>query len=131
MKNHIIRLYVKIIKINIKGYLKSLNNNEIKLIETKGVKKNNELSYYHNKINHKLIIDNDKILLTRENEEFKNILEFSKNKTIQSEYILKENNYKVFINIKTLRLEKTTNTITIKYKIIDSNEIYEYKIEMR
>ena len=131
MKNHIIRLYVEIIKINIKGYLKLLDNNKIDIINAKAIKNNNQLSYFHDNIQHKILIDNNKITLTRENNEFKSIIEFKKNLINPSYYLLKEKQLEININIKTINLIYNKNEIIIVYKVLEADETYEYKIEMR
>ena len=55
---------------------------------------------------------------------------FSQNRSILSEYIIKENNLCVDIEVKTLELLQSEKEIYIKYEIVDSNTIYEYKIIM-
>ena len=78
-----------------------------------------------------MILNKEKeIILIRENKDFKNILTFSQNRSILSEYIIKENNLSVFIEIETIKLDKEENGIYIKYKINESDIIYEYKITM-
>ena len=119
------------IKIQIKGHLKSLNNNGTTIIDTKGIKNKNKISYIQNEISHKLTLENNKIYLIRENKEFKNIFEFELNKKNKCYYLLKENNIEIDINIETQKIENNNNKIIIIYKVLDSNEIYEYKIEMR
>ena len=131
MKNHIIRLYVEIIKINIKGYLKLLDNNKIDIINAKAIKNNNQLSYFHDNIQHKILIDNNKITLTKKNNEFKSIIEFKKNLINPSYYLLKEKQLEININIKTINLIYNKNEIIIVYKVLEADETYEYKIEMR
>lgn len=122
---------MKIIKINIKGHLKSLNDNSITIINTKGIKNNNKISYIQDDISHKIIIEQHKITLIRENNEFKSIIDFIPNIINKSYYLLKENNINLYINIKTNKMNINNNQITIEYEIIDSHELYEYKIEMR
>ena len=60
--------------------------------------------------------------------EFKNILTFSLNRSILSEYIIKKEDLCLEINIKTLELSIKDKIIYIKYLILDSNTIYEYKL---
>lgn len=122
---------VEIIKINIKGYLKLLDNNKIDIINAKAIKNNNQLSYFHDNIQHKILIDNNKITLTRENNEFKSIIEFKKNLINPSYYLLKEKQLEININIKTINLIYNKNEIIIVYKVLEADETYEYKIEMR
>jgi len=103
---------------------------ETEKIQEKAILNKNRLTYIKNNIKHTIIFKEKDIILIRENKEFKNILTFSKNRSILSEYIIKENKLSIYIEIKTLELTKTDNELCIKYKIIDSNIIYEYKITM-
>lgn len=80
---------------------------------------------------HKLNISKEDIILVRENNEFKNTLIFSLNKQTVSNYLLKENNLLIDINIKTKKIEKDNDKITIIYEVMESSETYEYQIEMR
>ena len=122
---------MKIIKIILNGHIKSLTENMVNKIDTKGIKKDNIISYISNNVSHKLIIDKDKITLIRENNEFKSIMEFIYNKPSNSIYLLKENNIEINIKLKTTSIKNTENQISIIYEILDSKEKYEYKIEMR
>lgn len=60
----------------------------------------------------------------------KNILTFSKNRSILSEYIIKSNSIQVDIEVETLDLLVEENLIYIQYKITDSDCCYEYKINI-
>ena len=121
---------MKYIKIRIKGYLKNINENNINEIDTFGIKRNNIISFIDNDVKHKIIIKDNIITLLRENEEFINNIKFSKGKKYISEYCLKENNFTVELNIETIDLKFSDNLLLIKYVVIESNEIYEYKIEL-
>ena len=122
---------VKIIKININGHLKLLNDKNINIINTKGIKNNNKISYIVDNISHNITIEQNKIILIRENNKFKNILEFIPNKKNKSYYLLKDNNIELYINVKTNIAKFDNNQLIIEYEILDSHELYEYKIEMR
>ena len=122
---------MKEIKIAIKGHLKSINDNEKSVIDVIAIKKDNKIQYILDDVIHKIEIDNNKVTLVRENDEFKNILEFIKGKKNKSYYLLKEKNFCVDINIETIELEYKDNYIEILYEVLDSKERYEYKLEMR
>ena len=122
---------MKIIKININGHLKLLNDKNINIINTKGIKNNNKISYIVDNISHNITIEQNKIILIIENNKFKNILEFIPNKKNKSYYLLKDNNIELYINVKTNIAKFDNNQLIIEYEILDSHELYEYKIEMR
>ena len=52
------------------------------------------------------------------------------NTTNSSEYYLKESNYSLEFNILTIKLLLDSNKIDITYKIIESENIYNYVLEM-
>ena len=55
---------------------------------------------------------------------------FETNKKTSTEYTLKEKNISIPIDIKTTNIKITATKINIQYTVIDSNENYEYNIEM-
>ena len=118
------------IKIKVKGYLKNLTENTQELIDTKSIKNNNEISYIIDNTKHRLIIDNNKITLLRENNEFQHIMIFEENITNKSEYYLKESSYSLEFSIETTKLIIDNNNINITYKILESENIYNYVLEM-
>lgn len=118
------------IKIRINGYLKNINDNNKTIINTFGIKQKKIISFMNDNIKHKIILADDLITLIRENEEFVNIIRFAKNKELLSEYTLKENNFTIDLSIKTLDVKISDNFILIKYVVIESDETYEYKIEL-
>lgn len=123
-------LVVKKIKKKIKGYLKNITDNEHEEIQENAILTKNKLSYIKDSVKYTILFKEKEIILIRESNEFKNILTFSKNRSILSEYIIKENNLCIELEIETLELEYNEEKIYIKYKVADSNAIYEYKIIM-
>lgn len=123
-------LVVKKIRKKINGYLKNITENKLEEIKENAICNKNKIIYSKDNIKHTIISKEKEIILIRESEEFKNILTFSKNRSILSEYIIKENNFSVYIEIETLDINKTDNELCIRYKIIETNIIYEYKITM-
>ena len=81
-------------------------------------------------IYHKIKIDNGKIIITKENDEFSNTMIFSLKETTISKYYLKQHDVLIDINIYTKLLEYTNNKIKIVYEVIESNETHELQIEM-
>lgn len=118
------------IKIKVKGYLKNLTENTEELIDTQVIKNSNVISYIQNDTKHKIILDKNKITLLRDNNEFSHGMIFEETKTHPSEYYLKESNYSIEFNILTTKLVLEKNKIDITYKIIESENIYNYVLEM-
>ena len=118
------------IKINIKGYLKNITENTQELIDTQSIKKDNKISYIIDNTKYILIIENNKVTLLRENNEFSNGIIFIENSTTTSEYYLKESSYSLEFNIETNKLIINKNKIDITYKVIESENIYNYVLEM-
>lgn len=123
-------LVVKKIRKKINGYLKNVTDNEYDKINEFAIVTKNKLNYIKDNVKHTILFKEKEIILIRDSNEFKNILTFSKNRSILSEYIIKENNLCINIEIETLDLNQTEKELYIKYKILDSNVIYEYKIIM-
>lgn len=118
-------------KINIKGYLKDITNNQTYKINTTAIKNNNQISYYLDKEKYILkIISSTKLILNRTNNEIDSTLYFELNKVLATTYTLKENNLSIDIDIRTNKIEINKQFIKISYTVIDSNNEYEYYIEM-
>ena len=90
----------------------------------------NKIIYKHENVKHSLIINENNIELIRENDIFKNILSFQLNKETNNEYYIKDNNLSVYISIITNEINIYENEIIIKYKVLDSDTEYIYKIEV-
>lgn len=123
-------LVVKKIKKKISGYLKNLMDNHCEMINEIAIYNKNNLSYIKDNVTHIFNIEENKIILTRESKEFKSTLIFSLNETVSSKYLIKETNNCLLIDVKTLKINKDDNNLYIKYQVIDSDIIYEYKIVM-
>ena len=119
-----------IIKVKIKGFLKNLTEKEEEIINTFGIKKDNTISYINNDIKYKIIIELNKIILQRENNEFSHEIKFEQGKTNKSEYFLKELHYSLEFNIETNYIKLTQDKIDIEYKIKETENIYNYVIEL-
>ena len=118
------------IKIRIKGFLKDIDEGTITNIDTFGIKNKNKITYNEETVANTILQEEDKVILIRENDEFKNILIFDINKETISEYLLKENDLTIELNIKTNLVEIDNNYIKVRYLVIDSDNEYEYNIEM-
>ena len=118
------------IKIKVKAKLTNLTENKEDLINTNGIKNSNIISYVNDNIKHKIILDNNKVTLLRENNEFSHGIIFEENNTNNSEYYLKEYKYSTEFNIQTIKLIIEKNKIDISYKILESENIYNYVLEV-
>ncbi len=118
------------IKIKVKGYLRDIDEGTITNIDTFGIKNKNKITYNEETVTNTILQEDNKLILIRENNEFKNILIFDLNKETISEYSLKENDLTIELNIKTNLVEIEDNYIKVRYLVIDSDNEYEYSIEM-
>ncbi len=118
------------IRVKINSILSNITNQENELVECIGIKQNNKIIYKHKNVKHSLIINENNIDLIRENNIFKNILSFQLNKETNNEYYIKDNNLSVYINIITNEINLYENEIIIKYKVLDSDTEYIYKVEV-
>lgn len=118
-------------KINLKGYLKDITNNDITSINTKAILTKKKISFHLNSDIYILkIISPTKLILNRSNNEIDSTIYFELNKTISSIYTIKENSISIEIDIKTIALDISDNHLKIIYNVVDSNTKYEYYIEM-
>ena len=118
------------IKTKIKGYLKNITENKAENIDTTAIKNKNNITYIMNDTVHRIAIKDNIVRLSRNNDEFSNELIFELNKEHSTEYFIKELKTNVDFKIKTSHVNISNTKIEIKYQIIDSNEEYEYLIEM-
>lgn len=121
-------IYTKVI---IKGYLKNITDNKTDNFEVKGIKNKNKISYITDNIKYNIkIINKNKLLFQRENNDFKHSFIFDNNKTTISNYLILENELDLEIEVKVLSLIINDNLIKINYLVPDSNIEFEYKLEM-
>lgn len=121
-------LVVIIIRKKLTGYIKNITEDTLENISSNAIITKDKITYINNDVKHIIHIKNNELILIRETNEFKNILTFSLNRSILSEYVIKKEDLCLEINIKTLELSITDKIIYIKYLILDSNTIYEYKL---
>lgn len=119
------------IKIKINGYLKNITDNTKEEFKIIGIRNKNKITYIKEETKHTInIISNNKVILLRENKEIKHTFIFVSNKEISTEYFLKSQNLSIDIDIKVISLKVEENIIDIEYIVKDSDNKYEYKIEM-
>lgn len=121
-------LVVIIIRKKLTGYIKNITEDTLENISSNAIITKDKITYINNDVKHIIHIKNKELILIRETNEFKNILTFSLKRSILSEYVIKKEDLCLEINIKTLELSITDKIIYIKYLILDSNTIYEYKL---
>ncbi len=92
-----------------------------KIVEFKGIKKQNSIIYKDSDILVSIIIDNI-LKIKRENDEFKLELNFIKNKQTKVYYVLKKYNQNLEFLLETKKLDIGKNYIEVLYHIVDSND---------
>lgn len=118
-------------KIKLNGYVKDITNHETTEINTHAIKTKNKISYQSNQELYTLhISSSNQLILNRKTNTIDCTYYFEQNKTIPAIYCIKENDLSLEINIRTDQIERTDNHIKINYTVIDSNNSYEYNIEM-
>lgn len=119
-----------IIRIKINGYLKNNTDNKIFKFNEKGIINKNKVSYYYDNVKYNVMFNKDEVILRRESDEFINTFYFNGGNS-RSNYLLKDNNYEVDIDVTLKELIVRDNSIYIKYVIVDSGCEYEFKMKMR
>ena len=117
-----------IIRIKIKGYLKNNTDTELLEFEEKGIKIKNKIIYYNNNVKNTIKFSDKEIILIREGNDFLNTFVFNINKSY-SNYLLKENNYDIDLDVNTFIMNVSDNSIYVKYLIVETKCEYEFKIE--
>jgi len=118
-----------IIRVKINGYLRNNTEKDIYDFNIKGIKNKNKISYSCDNVMYNICIEKDNIILKREGNDFINTFIFNKKNSI-SNYLLKDNNYDVDIDVITKDINVSDNSVYIKYLIVDSNSEFEFKLEM-
>ena len=118
------------IKTKVYGYLKNITENTIDSFDTTAKIDNNQYLYIDNDTTYTIKQHNNTIIFTRENSEMQHTMIFNLNKITTSEYYLKELHTSLEFNIKTNLLIITDQQFKINYQILETNNEYEYIIEM-
>ena len=119
------------IRVRIKGYLENITEKTKETIDVIGIKNKQTLKYMYNDTKYNIDIQNNKIILIRENDDFIHKFVFAQNKQTDTIYYIKEYNTELTVSMITNNLNIINDKIEIYYRIIDSNEEYKYLIEMR
>ncbi len=92
---------------------------------------NNVLDYYDSNIRVTVLIDHNLVCMFRDHPEYNLSLNFDREKTMKTKYLLKATNMNLNIEVKTINLVSTENIINIKY-ILYLNEqnmgVFNYKL---
>lgn len=120
----------KIMRKKITSELINLTTKEKNTYQTNCIFVKNKIKYQENDTKNEINIKSNQIILIRENNDIKHLMFFKENETLESEYIIKNPNLNLTLNIKTKKLTIKKNSIYLKYEIIESKNIFEYKIEL-
>lgn len=104
-------------KINVKIMLK--NDKELSTYTTSAIKLDNVIKYAENDIKVIVSIDNDIVTLIRENNEYQLKLIFENMKKTKGNYLLKDNNVNIKLDIFTKSLSIEENRLNIIYVLND------------
>ena len=100
-------------------------------IEEKGIKIKNKITYYEDDIKTNIIINKEELIIKRENNEFLNLIKLNIEKETDIIYYLKDQDLSINLPIRTKYIKLEDNIIEVKYKMLDSNSEYIYRIEIK
>ena len=118
-------------KIRINSSIINEVDNKKTIIKTIGIKENNKISYNDNKVNVTILINDNKIIMTKEEKEYILKLNFDCNNDTKGTYLIEEIGT-LEIEIKTKNLKITMNNVYIEYELKLGEEylgIYKYNLE--
>jgi hypothetical protein len=114
-------------EIKIKTSLTEYNGlNEEHISNLIGTLNNNVIEYLDDIINVKIIKNNDELILTRESIDYRLTFNFKSN---TCEYLLKDTDTILPIDIKVKYFELNNNSINIKYYIDSNPSVFHFKLE--
>lgn len=118
-------------KFCLKSTLKDINNNRTEQISVTAKKEKNKIIYQTDEYKHIIkIVSPNSLILNRSNDIVECTMNFELNKICSAIYTIKKEEYTIEIDIKTTNIEITDEKININYTVVDSNNSYEYIIEM-
>lgn len=118
-------------KLNLSSTLININTKDIDKFSVIAKKGKNKITYQTDEYSYIIkILSSNNIVMNRNNKEIDITLYFELNKKTKSIYILKKEGYTIEIELKTTNIKIEDNKIDIYYEVIDSNDKYEYIIEM-
>lgn len=118
-------------KIIVNHNIKSTSSLEV-VKDKKGILKDNIITYNHNGAMIKLKLLENKIFFERENNDVKIYLEFEKNKSIITKYVIKDMGIEIKLESKTKNLIINDNKIMVEYDLFMNGEFsdsFKYEVE--
>lgn len=118
-------------KIIINSNVFSKNERE-RLNNVKAILKDGKITYKKDDINVSITLLKDKIILIRENDDMRLNLEFEKNKTLTTKYVIKELGIEIKVETKTKKLLINNNSFEIEYELFMNGEFsdnFNYSVE--
>lgn len=118
-------------KIIVNHNIKSTSSLEV-VKDKKGILKDNIITYNHDGVMIKLKLLENKIFFERENKDVKIYLEFEKNKSIITKYVIKDMGIEIKLESKTKNLIINDNKITVEYDLFMNGEFsdsFKYEVE--
>lgn len=100
--------------------------------DKKGILKDNIITYNHNGVMIRLKLLENKIFFERENKDVKIYLEFEKNKSIITKYVIKDMGIEIKLESKTKNLIINDNKIMVEYDLFMNGEFsdsFKYEVE--
>ncbi len=105
------------------------NNEKTTVTNCIGIIADNKIKYNDNGILVVVDINNDKVCMTRENDEYQLKLEFIEKKESIGSYLLKQNNIMLDLKLNTNKIKITNNYINITYTFNDEKIDYTVNIK--
>ena len=118
-------------KIIVNHNIKSTSSLEV-VNDKKGILKDNLITYNHDGVMIKLKLLENKIFFERENKDVKIYLEFEKNKSIITKYVIKDMGIEIKLESKTKNLIINDNKIMVEYDLFMNGEFsdsFKYEVE--
>lgn len=120
-------------KIIVNHNIKSTSSTEV-VKDKKGILKDNIITYNHDGVMIKLKLLENKIFFERENKDVKIYLEFEKNKSIITKYVIKDMGIEIKLESKTKKLIINDHNIEVEYDLFMNGEFsdsFKYEVEWR
>ena len=118
-------------KIIVNHNIKSTSSLEV-VKDKKGILKDNIITYNHNGVMIRLKLLENKIFFERENKDVKIYLEFEKNKSIITKYVIKDMGIEIKLESITKNLIINDNKIMVEYDLFMNGEFsdsFKYELE--
>lgn len=118
-------------KIIVNHNIKSTSSLEV-VKDKKGILKDNIITYNHNGVMIRLKLLENKIFFERENNDVKIYLEFEKNKSIITKYVIIDMGIEIKLESKTKNLIINDNKIMVEYDLFMNGEFsdsFKYEVE--